>query len=355
MRNILARAVVLVLMVLAVAAFAIDWNVLIGPTDRRGTDDAMLQGNPTQLATRAGGFLAAVPVGDYAFVHAGELLFQVDDRDYRARLDQSAAEVAAAEADVAEGEAELALQVARLGVGAATIQGGQADLERVRLERLRQDSLLHTESFLQRDWQDAVAAEQRQRATVEGDRRALSAAQARLGVLRAELQARRATLAAQRAVLTLARVELGHTRITAPSDGVVTARLARRGEYVSPGRALITLVPLRDVWVVANYREVQLTHVRPGQRALVTVDALPGLRLAGHVDSLEPASQALGSVLPPDRATGNFTKVVQRVPVKIVLDRDAIDRDALDGRPGLAGMLRPGLSAEVRIDTGAVP
>ncbi len=225
------------------------------------------------------------------------------------------------------------------------VEGGEAELKRARLERVRQGRLRHTESYLARDWEDAVAAEQRQTATVEGDRRALAAAQAALGTLQAGLRGSEADLAARQAAQQLAQVRLGYTRVMAPFDGVVTSRLARLGEYVSPGRALITLVPLHDVWVVANYREVQLNRVRVGQRARVHVDALPGVTLAGHVGSLEPASQAVGSTLPPDRATGNFTKVVQRVPVKIVLDP----------RPDVLDRLRPGLSAEARILTASPP
>ena len=345
-KRVVVHALVIVLLVLSAAAFVIDWNLLLAPTaGRRETNDATLQGNPVQLSARVGGYLTAVPVRDYAVVRAGDLLFAIEDTDARARVDRASAEVAAAEAGIAQSEAQLALQAAQLAADDAAIHGAQADLGQARLERVRQSKLLHTESFLQRDWQNAVSAEQRQQAMVDGDRRALAADQARLEVLQADLQSSRATLAGQQAALALARVELGYTRITAPSDGTVTARLARLGEYVAPGRALITLVPLRAVWVVANYREVQLTHVRPGQRTVVTVDALPGLRLHGHVDSLEPSSQALGSSLVPDRATGSFTKVIQRVPVKI----------ALDPAPDLLGLLRPGLSAEAWIDTGVAP
>ncbi|WP_428374690.1 HlyD family secretion protein [Lichenicoccus sp.] len=342
-KNMVSHAIVAVLVVLAASAFLIDWNVLLAPVGGRWTNDATLQGDPIALASRATGYLVAVPVRDYARVHAGDLLFAIDDSGARARVARANAEVAAASAGIVEARTAIALQQARIVADAAVVEGGEAELERARLERVRQSRLLHTESFLARDWEDAVAVERRAAATVEGDRRALAAAQAALGTLQAQVLASQANLAAQRAALRLAQVQLGYTRITAPLDGVVTSRLARLGEYVSPGRALITLVPLRDVWVVANYREVQLTRIRIGQRARVLVDALPGVRLSGHVGSFEPASQAVGSSLPPDRATGNFTKVVQRVPVKIVLDP----------RPDLLERLRPGLSAEVRILTGS--
>jgi membrane fusion protein (multidrug efflux system) len=148
-----------------------------------------------------------------------------------------------------------------------------------------------------------------------------------------------------RAALARAEVDLGYTRIVAPFDGMTTARQERRGDYVAPGTALISLVPLRGAWAVANYREVQVTRMRPGQPARVFVDAIPGVVFSGHVDSLEPDTQAEGSLLPPDRATGSFTKIEQRVPVKVVLD----------ARPAFDARLLPGLSAEVEIDTAGTP
>jgi membrane fusion protein (multidrug efflux system) len=138
---------------------------------------------------------------------------------------------------------------------------------------------------------------------------------------------------------------LGYTRIVAPFDGTTTARLVRLGDYVAPGTALITVVPLRGAWAVANYREVQVTRMRPGQPARVFVDAIPGIVFSGHVDSLEPDTEAEGALLPPDRATGSFTKIVQRVPVKVVLDT----------RPAFDARLLPGLSVEVEIDTAGAP
>lgn len=345
MRGLAVRAVVLALALLGVAAFAIDWNQVLLGIGRRNTDDAQLQGDPVTLQTRVAGYLQDVPVADYSFVHRGDLLFAVEDVDYRARVDQAAASLAEAEAAVAVAQAQVAQQEAQIGVATASVHEADAGLIQARQEKLRQQALLHTESYLQRDWDNAVSNEAGQQADREGRVKDLNAAQAGVQVMRAQLEQARAQAGDSRAALAYSRIQLGYTRITAPVDGVVTARLVRRGAYVSPGATLITVVPLQPVWVVANYREVALTRMRPGQAVEVHVDALPGLLLHGHVDSLQPQSEQVQSALPPDRAAGNFTKVTQRVPVKI----------DLDPQPGLTGRLRPGLSAETWVETAGSP
>ncbi len=345
MRAVAIRAVVAALLLLAAGAFAIDWNQLVLPGRQRETNDATVQGDPTQLKARVAGYLAAVPVADYQVVHRGDLLYALEDSDYRARAARAEADVAEGEAAAKVAQAQLAEQAAEVDVAAAQIKAGEASLAYAHEERARQAALVGTESYLARDWQNAVAADQQAAAALAGQRKALAAQQAQTQVRQAQLEGARASLAARRAALDYARVELGYTRIAAPFDGVVTQRLARVGDYVGAGTALISVVPLQTVWVVANYREVQLTHVRPGQRAEVRIDAIPGVVLAGRVDSLEPVSEAQASAMPPDRSTGNFTKVVQRVPVKIVLDP----------RPDLVGRVLVGLSAETRVDTGAPP
>ena len=341
MRNLVVRAVVASLLLLSIGMFAIDWNQLVLSTDRRNTNDASLQGDPVTLQTRVSGYLTQVPVADYQLVHKGDLLFAVEDTDYRARMDRAAANVLQAQAAVRVADAQVAQGEAQLGVSVAAIHMADASLQQARLEMLRQSELLHTESFLQRDYQNAESSQRGQQANKDGRIKDLSAAEARVDVLRAQAEQARAQLTSSQAALAFARIELGYTRIAAPVDGIVTARLLRRGAYAPVGSTLITVVPLEPVWVVANYREVALTHMLPGQDVDVHVDALPGQRLHGHVDSLEPQSQAALSALPPDRAAGNFTKVTQRVPVKI----------DLDPRPDLQGALRPGLSAETWVLT----
>ncbi len=341
MRNLIVRAVVACLLILSIGMFAIDWNQVVLSGDSRNTDDASLQGDPVTLQTRVAGYLTIVPDRDFQVVHRGDVLFQVEQSDYRARVDRAAADLAQAEAGVRVADAQVAQGVAQLGVQVAQIHNADAGLQQARLEMIRQSDLLHTESFLQRDYQNAQSSQNSQQANRDGTVKDLAAAQAQVQVLRAQAEQARAQVSSQRAALDYARIQLGYTRITAPVDGVATARLLRQGAYAPVGSTLITVVPLQPVWVVANYREVAVTRMVPGQAVEVHVDALPGQLLHGHVDSLEPQSQADLSALPPDRAAGNFTKVTQRIPVKI----------DLDPRPDLAGALRPGLSAEAWVRT----
>lgn len=345
MRNALIRSVIAALILLGAVIFVVDWNALVAFGSVRQTNDAALDGDPTQMKVRVAGYIVQVPVRDYEIVHRGALLYAIDDRDYRARTARARAAVAQSEAAVAIVQAQLAQQTSQIDMAQANVSAADAEAERARLERNRQAALLHTESYLARDWENAGAISGQRQAAASGARRALAAEQARIAELQAELQSQRAALESARAALNLSEIELGYTQITAPFDAVTTARLVRLGDYVAPGAALITLVPLRGSWAVANYREVQITRMRPGQPARVFVDAIPNVVFTGHVDSLEPSSEAQATTLPPDRAAGSFTKIEQRVPVKIVLD----PRPAFDAR------LLPGLSAEVEVDTAGVP
>lgn len=345
MRNALIRAVIAALLLLGAVIFVVDWNALVAFGSVRQTSDAALDGDPTQMKVRVAGYIVKLPVHDFEIVHRGDLLYAIDDRDYRARAARARAAVAQAAAAVAIVEAQLAQQTAQIAMAQADVTASDAEAERARLERNRQAALLHTESYLARDWENAAAINGQRAAAASGARRALAAEQARVAELQAELAGQRAALAAARATQNLADIELGYTHITAPFDAVTTARLVRLGDFVAPGTALITLVPLHGAWAVAKYREVQITRMRPGQPARVFVDAIPGVIFSGHVDSLEPSSEAQATTLPPDRAAGSFTKIEQRVPVKIVLDPSS----ALNSR------LLPGLSAEVEIDTAGVP
>ena len=343
MRNLFVRAVVAAFLLLGASAFVIDWQQLVVSPGHQRTLDAMLDGDPTQMRAQVPGYLVDVPVRDDSVVHRGDLLFAIDGRDYQARVDRAAAEVVQAAANVDVAEAQLAQQGAQIGVAQAHIVAAEAARVHAAEERARQAGLLHTESYLARDWQGAVAADQGAAAAVEGQRRALTGARTQIDVLTAQVESQRAALEGKRAALALAQVQLGYTRILAPFDGVGAPRLARFGDYVAAGTTLITLVPLQGAWVVGNFREQQLVHMATGQPARITVDALPGVVFRGRVDSIGATSQADGSAFPPDRAVGNFTKIVQRVPVKIVLDP----------APDFATRLRPGLSVEAEVDTAA--
>ena len=349
MKGLVIRAIVLAAGLFLVGAFVIDWNALVWEDARRETNDAQLRGDPTMLAARVSGYVAEVAVTDDQPVAAGALLYRIEDDDYRARVDSAAAEVAGAQAAIGLAQAQETSQAAQVDAASANAAATASQLQRAHLEYLRQALLLGTESGLPRAWQSAAAEERRQTATLSGDRSATAAAKAQIRVMAAGVAQAQAALRADQAQLDFARVQAGYTRIVAPEGGVVGRRLVRQGAYVSAGTALISLVPLDRIWAVANFREEQLAGMLPGQPAEIRVDAFPGVVLRGHVDSIEPDSQADGALLPPDRAVGNFTKIVQRVPVKIVLDGDDVRAH------GLAGRLVPGLSVEAVVDTSALP
>jgi len=388
----------MILLVAAAILFLIagNWNTWASERVSQETDDAYLRADLTPLSTKVAGLVATIGVSDYQSVKAGDLLVQLRDDDFRAQVEQAAAGVAAGQDALINNERQKELQDARIaqaneGIGAAEadiaaaeagieaaqstianarsgIAASQADVERTTLERHRQEALFAAEAATRQKLEQVVADAERLRAQLasrEADlstamaqlasrRSDLARSRARLGSAKAELEAQkrqravldsqehllRSDLSAKRASLTLAQVNLGYTRIVAPQDGIVSERKVRPGQLVSPGTQVISLVQ-RDVWVDANYKETQLHHIRPGDPAEIRVDAVPGVIFRGKVDQVSPASGSQFALLPPDNATGNFTKVVQRVPVKIVLDA------------GQAGVerLRPGLSVIATVRT----
>jgi membrane fusion protein (multidrug efflux system) len=333
--------------------------------------------------------VATVEVSDYQPVKAGDLLVQLRGEDFRAQVQQAEAAVSSgegalinnkrqkelqdarivqagdgiltAEADIAAAEAGIEAAKSAIANARNRIDGAKADVERTTLEQRRQEALIATESATRQKVEQAVAEAQRFRAQLASrqddlnsataqlaSRQAdLARARARLEGAKSELEAQKrqravldsqelllhADLDSKRAALALARINLGYTRIIAPERGIVSERKVRPGQLVSPGTQVISLVQ-NDVWVQANYKETQVSHMHAGDPAEIRVDAFPGVVFQGKVDDVAPASGSQFALLPPDNATGNFTKIVQRVPVKIVLD------------PGQAspGRLRPGLS-----------
>ena len=306
------------------------------------TDDAYVKADSTIIAPRVSGYIAEVAVSDNQPVKAGQLLARIDDRDFRTALDQAHADVAASEAAVRNLDAQLALQQPVIEQQAAEVDAAEANLKFAQQERTRYDELMKTGSGTVQRAQQTDAALRASDAQLQQGKAALIAARKKLEVLDTQRAQAVAQLAHARAVEQQASLNLSYTRITAPVDGTVGARSLRVGQYVQAGTQLMAVVPLEAVYVVANYKETQLTHVRNGQPVELVIDGFPGRRLHGHVDSLSPASGLEFALLPPDNATGNFTKVVQRVPVKIVLDDHT-----------LTGLLRPGMSAEPTIDTKA--
>jgi membrane fusion protein (multidrug efflux system) len=339
------RIFIALLAILLLAVVAIDWNRWVGSAVLQTTDDAYLQADITPLAAKSQGYVRSVPVQDFQEVKAGDLLVEIVDDDYRAQLDQTEANVETAEAAIENIEQQKVLQQALVRQAEATIQATQADLTRYHLETVRQQDLAVKFAGTEQLVEQAVDNETHTEATLALNQAQLAQQRQQINVLDSQEKQARATLKAQQAARDLAKIALGYTRIVAPVDGMVSERQVRPGQYVSVGTQVISLVPLPNVWVVANYKETQMTSIRLRQPARVTVDTFPGIVLRGHVDSWSPASGAQFSLLPPDNATGNFTKVVQRIPVKIVLDRD----------PSLGNLLRPGMSVIATIDTDSHP
>jgi membrane fusion protein, multidrug efflux system len=335
---------ILLLAGVVVTLFITRWDAWVGASTRQTTDDAYLRSDITPLSAKIEGYIRRVPVNDFEQVKQGDLLIEIEDDDYQARLEQAEAELVGAQAAIENLKSRKALQHTQIAEAQDAINATQADVDRTHKEAVRQQALLASTFGTPQKVEQAVADERRFQANLAHGEAALAAAQRQMAVLDTEEGQLRAAAKGKRAAFDLAKIELGYTRITAPIAGMVSERGVRAGQYVHDGTQVISVVPLHNVWVVANYKETQLTHVKIGQRAEITIDTFPGVVVTGRVDSISPASGSQFTLLPPDNATGNFTKVVQRIPVKISLD---------PGHP-LEGQLRPGMSviATIRTDTG---
>jgi membrane fusion protein, multidrug efflux system len=342
-RQAIKRAALALLLTLGVAAAA-DYGYRYLTTGRylETTDDAYVKADSTIIAPKVSGYIAEVLVNDNQPVKAGKLLAKIDDRDFRAALNQAKADVAASEAAVKNLNAQIELQEPLIQQQAAEVDATQANLKFAQEERTRYDGLMKSGSGTVQRAQQTDAALRSQTAQLQQGKAGLIAANKKIEVLSTQRAQAVAQLDHARAVEQHAALNLSYTQITAPVDGIVGARSLRVGQYVQAGTQLMAVVPLDAVYVVANFKETQLTHVRNGQPVELYVDSFQSTRLKGHVDSLSPASGLEFALLPPDNATGNFTKIVQRVPVKIVLDGQSLN-----------GLLRPGMSAEPTINTKA--
>lgn len=319
------------------------WNRWTGAARYEKTDDAYTAGDVTPLAAKVSGYVANVAVADYQAVHKGDLIVEIDASDYRAQLIQAEASLAAAQATLANLANQKDVQRALIRQAEATIQATQADVLRYDLEARRQRDLLQTRiAGTQQLVEQADANEKRTQAQLLLNNAQLDQQKALLASLDIQENQLKAQVAGAQAQVALAQNNLAYTRIVSPADGMVAQRQIRAGQFVNVGTQVIAVVPLPRIWVVANYKETQMTNVRLGEPVRVTVDAFPNLVLTGHVDSWSPGTGSTFALLPPDNATGNFTKVVQRVPVKIVLDDN----------PALGTLVRPGLSVVATIDTG---
>ena len=305
------------------------------------TDDAYVQADNTTIAPKVSGYLHDVLVGDNERVKAGQTLARIDDRDFKVALDQARADVAAAKAAISSKEAQLDVQQAVINAAKATVDVDEATATFASQENRRYIDLATTGYGSVQNAQQAQSRIASAQAAILRDTANLASAVKQVDLLKAEIVQANATLARAQALQSQAELNLGYTTIVAPIDGVVGNRTLRVGQYVQAGTQLMSLVPANGAYVVANYKETQLTDVREGQSVELEVDTYPGKTVHGHVDSIAPASGQEFALLPPDNATGNFTKIVQRIPVKI----------ALDPNPEIAGKLRPGMSVEVTIDT----
>jgi len=395
-KNWLVPIVLLLMAGGVVMLIAGNWDSWVSQRTEQETDDAYVHADLTPLSTKVAGLVADVKVGDYQHVKPGELLVELKDDDFRAQVEQATAGVAAGEDALVSNARQKELQDARIAQAEASVQSAEADItaaeagidaansaianarggidatkadvDRTASERRRQEALIATDSTTRQRLEQAVADEQRFHAMIssrEADLASANAqlksreadlarAKARLENARTEVTAQKrqravldaqsplleADLKAKRATLSLADTNLGYTRIVTPEAGVVSERKVRPGQFVSPGTQVITLVQ-DDVWIEANYKETQVGNIRAGDPATIRVDALGGATFKGKVERVSPASGSQFALLPPDNATGNFTKVIQRIPVKIVLEAGQADLDRL----------RPGYSVIARVST----
>nr|WP_246556820.1 HlyD family secretion protein [Bradyrhizobium liaoningense] len=334
-------AVIVALGFVALATLRFDeW---VGNAVIQTTNDAYVRAELTRLSSRVSGEVLSVGVTDFQRVKAGDLLIQIDPADYEAQVAQAEAAVAAAQATLDNLANQIELQYATIAQAQAARLSAEAMEVEAKQEQERQQSLSQTESGTRQRLEQAVAAYAKAQADVRASRAVIAAQQHQLEVLQGNRKQRAADVEAAKATLTSAKLKLGYTKITAPFDGVVGERQVQPGDYVNIGTNLINVVPLPKVYVIANYKETQLTHVRPGQPVEITVDSFPRETLRGRVERIAPATGAQVALLPPDNATGNFTKVVQRIPVRIQLD---------DGQPLLTRLV-PGMSVVTSIDTAS--
>jgi membrane fusion protein, multidrug efflux system len=307
------------------------------------TDDAYVKADSTTVAPKVSGYLREVLVGDNERVKAGEVLARVDERDFRVALDQAKSDVAAANAAIASKQAQLEVQQAVIDAAKATVDVDKATLTFAAQENKRYTDLASSGYGSVQNAQQAQSHIAGAQAAFQRDTANLASALKQVDLLKAEIAQAKAALARAAATQSQAELNLGYTTIVAPIDGIIGNRSLRIGQFVQAGTQLMSVVPVSGAYVVANFKETQLTAVREGQPVEIAVDMFPGQRVHGHVDSIAPASGQEFALLPPDNATGNFTKVVQRIPVKIALSQD---NNALIE-------LRPGMSVVPTIETHA--
>ena len=334
------RILVFLVAIAIIVIVSTNWTRWEGGEGWQRTNDAYLESDLTPIASKVTGYVQTLPVQDYQRVREGQVLAQLVDDDYRAAVAQAEAAVASAEAQARVLRAQRELQLANIDAARATVASAIAVREQNARDLRRQEQLLQTGSSSTESREKLETTRAQIVAQLAQSQAQTHAAERGLAVLEGQLEQAEAGLASARAALTTARLNLQYTTITAPQDGVIGRRQIKPGQLVGVGTQVTTLTPLPQVWVVANFKETQITHMAIGQKAEITVDSFPGRTLRGHLLRFAPGSGAQFALLPPDNATGNYTKVVQRIPVKI----------AIDDADGLGDRLVPGMSVEASVE-----
>ncbi len=309
------------------------------------TDDAYVRANNTLLGAKVPGNIAQILVGDNKRVGAGNLIIKIDDGDYRLALDSAQAKVATQEATIARIGRQATAQESAVAQAKSQIASAEAGTKRTELDFARQQELSSKGFASKATYDQSLAGRDQAVASVQGAQAAFDAANAQLDVVKAQKTEAEGVLQELRAALAKAVRDLSFTNIRAPVDGIFSNRLVNVGDYVQPGQRLGNIVPIDEVFIDANFKETQVARLKPGQRVSITVDAVSGRTISGIVDSLAPAAGSVFTLLPPDNATGNFTKIVQRLPVRIRVPM-SVARENL---------LRAGMSVVVSVNTKGDP
>jgi membrane fusion protein, multidrug efflux system len=334
------RILVFIVAVGIIIVVSTNWTRWEGGAGWQRTNDAYLQADLTPISAKVTGYVRELPIEDFERVHKGQVLAQLVDDDYRAAVAQAEAGVGTAMAQAQALKAQRDLQLANIEAARAVVASTAATSAQNGRDLARQRRLLDTGSSSTEAGERLNTTHAQLEAQLAQNRAQARAAERQLPVLDAQISQSEATVAAQRAALDAAKLNLGYTTIRATQDGVIGQRQVKPGQLVGVGSQIAILTPLPKVWVIANYKETQLTHMAVGQQAEITVDTFPGHTLRGHLLAFAPASGAEFALLPPDNATGNFTKIVQRIAVKI----------AIDDADGLGDRLVPGMSVEAKVD-----
>lgn len=334
------RVMVVVVFILMAAGTLGYWWISVGQYQET-TDNAYITADKIIVSTKLSGFVDSRWIKDNQAVLATTLLARIDNKDYQANLLAAQAGVEAAQADIESVKAQLVLQDSLIHEAAAAISANKIALVQAEHDVKRYTHLLDSGFSAEQKLESAVVAQEAARATLSESQAALESKKKQKQVFHANLDQVEASLIKNQAALDKAKDNMAHIMIRAPEDGVIAQRLVKSGEYVEAGAALFSLMDMDTVWVVANFKETQIKNIKSGQPVDIKVDSFSSQIIKGYVDSLSPGSGSEFSILPPENATGNFTKIVQRIPVKIVIPKGQ----------RLAGLLRPGMSTEVTVYT----